>query len=541
MIINDLLVKGSARVVDKIYVNKIEGDLIGNADTASVAAELKTQPQLTSKSAMDSFLSGTGVKYATFNTSESGTGFQSNDGMILSLPWANSTAYGAQIAFDDAPVTNVVIRGKSTTWGDWYRLLHSGNYSSYALPLTGGTVTGGLTISNSNSSDTNGFFINRSGSSSEQVRHYVDDSYYRLVYTNDETTNAFRFEMTATDTESSDGTNKSSSVVTFLNSGNKSTVTADIFQGNATNALKANGVTPEWSGSINYTDTDYVAAWTSDGTKLKALAKNSFAPASHTHNYAGSSSAGGAATSANALNYTSTDEINFTGSSSNTNVYFNYRGSNGTSGNTAITKYYFCNRNTGHSDVQLVAGSFSGNAATATALTTNAGDSNTPVYFSGGKPVACTSLDLNTTGNAATATKAYILQGTYTSNGGAQPPSYVGANSVKCNMMNNFVGTDVSFSSYADVLMMNAYSWSDVPYATALAIQKTNGIPRAWIAAGGNTDAWSGATEIITKNNIGSQSVSSATKATQDANGNTITSTYATKTELANKVKIVRW
>ena len=51
-------------------------------------------------------------------------------------------------------------------------------------------------------------------------------------------------------------------------------------------------------------------------------------------------------------------------------------------------------------------GDLTGNAATATELTTaTAGDSNTPVYFTGGKPVACTSLDLNTTGNAATATK----------------------------------------------------------------------------------------------------------------------------------------
>lgn len=63
------------------------------------------------------------------------------------------------------------------------------------------------------------------------------------------------------------------------------------------------------------------------------------AASGHTHNYAGSSSAGGAATSANKLN-------------------------------------------------------------------TNAGDANTPVYFSNGVPVACTSLDLNTSGNAATATKA---------------------------------------------------------------------------------------------------------------------------------------
>jgi len=29
-----------------------------------------------------------------------------------------------------------------TAWSDWRRLLHDGNYSSYALPLSGGTVTG---------------------------------------------------------------------------------------------------------------------------------------------------------------------------------------------------------------------------------------------------------------------------------------------------------------------------------------------------------------------------------------------------------------
>lgn len=57
--------------------------------------------------------------------------------------------------------------------------------------------------------------------------------------------------------------------------------------------------------------------------------------------------------------------------------------------------------------------SVGGAATSANKLNTNAGDSNTPVYFSNGVPVACTSLDLNTTGssasctgNAATATKA---------------------------------------------------------------------------------------------------------------------------------------
>ena len=57
--------------------------------------------------------------------------------------------------------------------------------------------------------------------------------------------------------------------------------------------------------------------------------------------------------------------------------------------------------------------SVGGSATSAVKLdTSTAGDSNTPVYFTGGKPVACTSLDLNTsgssascTGNSATATK----------------------------------------------------------------------------------------------------------------------------------------
>lgn len=46
-----------------------------------------------------------------------------------------------------------------------------------------------------------------------------------------------------------------------------------------------------------------------------------------------------------------------------------------------------------------------GSANSAVKLDSSAGDANTPVYFSGGKPVACTSLDLDTSGNAATATK----------------------------------------------------------------------------------------------------------------------------------------
>jgi uncharacterized protein (UPF0335 family) len=76
-----------------------------------------------------------------------------------------------------------------------------------------------------------------------------------------------------------------------------------------------NGTKPVW----HYTLT---------GTNGSTYNLNNFSPSGHTHSYAGSGSAGGAATSANKLN-------------------------------------------------------------------TNAGDADTPVYFSNGVPVACTSLDLN--------------------------------------------------------------------------------------------------------------------------------------------------
>ena len=60
----------------------------------------------------------------------------------------------------------------------------------------------------------------------------------------------------------------------------------------------------------------------------------------------------------------------------------------------------------GHTHNYAGSASAGGSANSAVKLdTATAGDSNTPVYFSGGKPVACTSLDLNTSGNAATASK----------------------------------------------------------------------------------------------------------------------------------------
>lgn len=51
----------------------------------------------------------------------------------------------------------------------------------------------------------------------------------------------------------------------------------------ATNAGSANGVTPEWSGSVDLSSSSWLAAWSSDGKKIKAMSTGTFAKASHTH------------------------------------------------------------------------------------------------------------------------------------------------------------------------------------------------------------------------------------------------------------------
>ena len=94
------------------------------------------------------------------------------------------------------------------------------------------------------------------------------------------------------------------------------------------------------------------------------------------------------------------------------------------------------------------------------------------------------------------------ITGQYTGDGGQEPPSYVGTYAVKCNMMNGFKGLITpNLSGYMDVLMMNAYSWSDVPYATALGIRKAAGGVRAWIANGGNSGGWSMVSELLSSYN----------------------------------------
>ena len=81
------------------------------------------------------------------------------------------------------------------------------------------------------------------------------------------------------------------------------------------------------------------------------------------------------------------------------------------------------------------------------------------------------------------------IVGRYTGSGGVQGPNYMGANAVRFNMMyaNPPGNGSDGDTRYCDWILMNCYSWSDVPYATAIGISKKTSNPRAWIMCGPNS------------------------------------------------------
>lgn len=126
------------------------------------------------------------------------------------------------------------------------------------------------------------------------------------------------------------------------------------------------------------------------------------------------------------------NEFNFT-ANSNTSIAINYRGGSGSNTSAAITEYRFYNGQGSYSNVNILANSFTGSlignassatklgsstvggtakpiylsSGTATACSATVGSSTVPVYMSAGTITQCsTTLGVSITGNAATATTA---------------------------------------------------------------------------------------------------------------------------------------
>ena len=195
-------------------------------------------------------------------------------------------------------------------------------------------------------------------SSTEPITYTLSKSGSKIILTS---SNGTETSVTDSDTNTtySAGTGITLSGTTFSNAGVRSISSGSI---NGTISVNTNGTSAEVAvkglGSAAYT------------------ASSAYAAASHTHNYAGSSSAGGSATSAVKLATART--IALTGSVTGS-------GSFDGSGNLSITT------STNHTHNYAGSSSAGGSATSAVKLdTSSAGSATQPVYFSGGKPVACT-------------------------------------------------------------------------------------------------------------------------------------------------------
>jgi hypothetical protein len=132
------------------------------------------------------------ARTVNFDFVGAGTGNGSGNyaGVMTYSPWTGTTASTGdssyQLAFANTTGVNAsgqpklsIRNGIDSTWNSWYTLLHSGNYSSYALPLSGGTLSGTLRFGDS----TNGIYLsggrlNIRSESTDNVAEYASYGLY---------------------------------------------------------------------------------------------------------------------------------------------------------------------------------------------------------------------------------------------------------------------------------------------------------------------------------------------------------------------------
>ena len=128
----------------------------GSASSATVAARLQYAD---GPRDLSDRLPNTFTRTVVFDFVGAGTGNGSGNyaGVMTFSPWIGTTASTGdssyQLSFANTTGVNAsgqpklsIRNGIDSTWNAWYVLLHSGNVGSYALPLSGGTVAGPVTI-----------------------------------------------------------------------------------------------------------------------------------------------------------------------------------------------------------------------------------------------------------------------------------------------------------------------------------------------------------------------------------------------------------
>ena len=82
------------------------------------------------------------------------------------------------------------------------------------------------------------------------------------------------------------------------------------------------------------------------------------------------------------------------------------------------------------------------------------------------------------------------IHASYNGSGGDVPPNYIGTQKLMCKMMSTNPESTDAGNGYCDWILMNAYTWSDVPYATAIGVKKASSASDlyAYIMSGPNSN-----------------------------------------------------
>lgn len=202
---------------------------------------------------------GQSVRFDFASASVTGTG-GNYAGVMTFSPWTGTTASTGdasyQLAFGSTATNgggNPQLRlrkGIDSTWNSWVDVLTSANISSYALPLTGGTLSGNLLITNAASPNTYYF-------------QFGDNSGWKFRYmTNVSGTPTERFGFTDTGNFSAVGsvTWGSGNAAAVMNSGNPRSLAIGFSGGNYGGASYGVNYTTT-SGSHTYAFADIVSRW----------------------------------------------------------------------------------------------------------------------------------------------------------------------------------------------------------------------------------------------------------------------------------------
>lgn len=135
---------GGKHVIEIDSSNNVS--LYGNAATATTATKLSNYYSSRPTSA-DLTPDGSGG-IINFKATNSMTINKPGEGHILHMFWDNTLGWDSQFFIPSGNYAPQFRYQNSGTWQNWVSFLTANNYSSYALPLSGGTMTGALNFKN---------------------------------------------------------------------------------------------------------------------------------------------------------------------------------------------------------------------------------------------------------------------------------------------------------------------------------------------------------------------------------------------------------